>query len=176
MSVFGNQRTLAGLDTLTNLENLECTLKPTEIDSISPLTRLQDLHLTVNGLIRQNFMAPLYHLTYLKVDTYNPPPISWQTTMTRLNYLDLTNCAIMMEDLQQMTALTNLTQLQVNFPPRGAPVLFTMTRLQRIQFTPRISVTEFTRTIDEEITALSAVNNKLIFIFVHYMQEYNQRI
>jgi hypothetical protein len=136
MSVFGNQRTLAGLDTLTNLENLECTLKPTEIDSISPLTRLQDLHLTVNGVIRQNFMAPLYHLTYLKVDTYNPPPISWQTTMTRLNYLDLTNCAIMMEDLQQLTALTNLTQLQVNFPPRGAPVLFTMTRLQRIQFTP----------------------------------------
>jgi hypothetical protein len=27
MSVFGNQRTLTGLDTLTNLENLECTLK-----------------------------------------------------------------------------------------------------------------------------------------------------
>jgi hypothetical protein len=39
-----------------------------------------------------------------------------------------------------------------------------------------VSVTEFTRTIDEEITAFSAVNNKLIFIFVHYMQEYNQRI
>jgi hypothetical protein len=136
MSVFGNLRALAGLNCLTNLEQLDCALKPAELNYISVLTRLRDLHLVVKGSAQANCLTCLSCLTYLKIDMQNFPSLQWLTCLTRLNHLDLINTIITAESFELLTALSKLTQLKVNCSDTSTQVLFKLTRLQRIQLAP----------------------------------------
>ncbi len=136
LSVVGNQRVLGGLNSLTNLEQLECALKPTELNYLSALTRLQDLQLTVKGSVQANVLARLSQLTYLKLTTYNVPSLAWLTSLTRLDHLDLLNCSIKPENFKLLTALRRITQLKVHCDEPSTGVLFKLTCLQRIQFAP----------------------------------------
>lgn len=134
LSVHGNQRALAGLNKLTNLEQLNCALKPTELSYMSSLTRLQDLHLIVKGSLPASFTAPLAQLTRLKLDAYNFPALQWLTSLTRVVHLDLIHTTIKHDNFGVLTALSKLTLIKVNCSQPDLTALFKLTRLEQIQF------------------------------------------
>ncbi|MBP5977837.1 hypothetical protein HW132_35360 [Brasilonema sp. CT11] len=136
LSVHGNQRALSGLNCLNNLEQLDCALKPTELNYFAALTRLRDLHLIVKGSMQTNVMENLSHLTYLKLDAYNFPTLRWLTSLTGLYHLDLINTTIKSDSFSHITALSRLTQLKFSCAEPNLNVLFKLTRLQRVQLAP----------------------------------------
>lgn len=136
MSVVANQRPLSGLSRLTDLEQLRCALKPSELTTLAALTSLRDLQLTVQGALTVNFFTRLLALTQLKLDAHNFPAPQWLTCLTCLVHLDLSHTAVTPKSFEALTALSKLTQLKVTCKQLRADLLFRLTRLQRIRLAP----------------------------------------